>query len=431
MIRRALTAALAALLLFPLSRAAAAQKTPGALPDVPLPPPPAGAAPARAAKPRLTYDLRAATYGGALDGYGVRRQSGGVAVLEVSGKPQVRGEGWYLDVPVRIAHRQTFGTDLSETKGSLDLEPWYALSKAFRLGLDAGVSGANRRDWPDLYQPDGAGGLLATDRFSFFAWRVGPRLWAHPAPHQHLRASYRYVNYDYSDDPNFNPDPTAGGNVMHLTPRDRTEHQVDTSWRYHTDTWRLGASLDYTHRNYKTLLARNRRSGATPNTGPGGTEVNPKQQLTIWQPAAELTLVGLRGKLEVSLGYGIDVWRDPYQGYYSLSAHVPKASAELQIGEKLTAAAGISGWYATYTADGSTRLDPAAATERKSSKTKLEGGLEYRLGGGLALQAQAQWTARSTNYSDYVSTGLTPNSSYDIDWDYTNLWVLAGLQYRM
>ena len=428
MSRHPIAAAIAALLLLPAGRAAAAQAQPGAGPAA-VPPAVAPAA-SPAAKERFTYDLRLATWGGGFDGLGVRRQSGGLAVVEASGRPQIKGEGWYLDVPVKIAHRQTFGTDLSETKGSLDLEAWYVASKRLRLGLDAGLSGASRKDWPDLYQPtNGLGGaLLSTDRYSYLAWRVGPRLYARPAPHQHLRASYRFVSYDYGTDPAFDPDPITG-DAMHLTPRDRTEHRVDLSWRYHQDSWRIGATLDYTRREFKTLLARNRRTGATPNNGPGGTESNPKQELTIWQPAAEVTLMRMGGKLEVSLGYGLDVWNDPYQGYYSLTAHVPKAQVQLELGEKLGVKAGLSGWYATYTADGSSRVEVPGA-RRKSSRTTLEGEGEYKLTGALSLRAQVEWTTRSTNYRDFVPP---PNgtSSYDIDWDYTNLWVLAGIQYRL
>lgn len=420
MIRRPLAAALAALLLpLPLAARAAAPVAQAV---------PAVAAPA--AKRRLAFDLRAATYGGAFDGSYQRRQSGGVAVLEAGGKPHLAGEGWYLDVPVKLVHRQTFGTELSETQGSVEVEPWYVVSRKLRLGLVAGLSGKSRPDWPDLYQPTNAagGGLLPTDRYGYLSWLAGPKLWAHPAPHQHVRASYRFADYDYKTDPSFNPDRFTGGDLMHLTPRDRTEHQVDLSWRYHQDTWRVGVSVDYTRRAYKTLLARNRRTGSTPN--PGGLETNPKQELSIWEPAAELTLIRMGGKLEGSVGYGIEKRTDPYQGYYSLTAHVPRAKARLGIGEKLSVEAGIKGWYATYTADGSTRLDGAAGSRRLDTRTRLDGGAEYRLGGGLALRAQVMWRQRATNYRDYVPPpGGT--SSYDIDWDYTNVLVLAGLQYRM
>ncbi len=389
---------------------------------------PAGARPAgpEGATPekdgRFDLDLKAATLAGGFDGYGVRRQSGGMAVLEASAKPEYRGEGWYLDVPFRVAHRQTFGTELSETKGSLDLEPWYVSSKRLRLGLEAGMFGANRPSWPDLYQRTDTGYLPPTDRYSYFAWRGGAQLWARPAARQHLRASYRFASYDYSEDPSFDPDP-LNGDVMHLTPRDRTEHELDTSWRYHQETWKIGLALDYVHREYRTLLARDR--------GDGGVDpfVNPRQRLDMWQPSAEVGFKRMGGKLEITLGYGLDVRNDPYQGYYSLTAHVPEAKARVALSDKLGATLGVKGWYATYTADGSTRLEPGA-TRRKDSRTEVEGGIGYAVGAGLALQARLGLVKRSTNYRDYVPS-TTTNRGFDIQFDYTNVTALAGLQYKL
>jgi hypothetical protein len=411
MTRTLFCAALAALLSFPLA-------APAAGPD--------GAAPAK--DRRFDLDLSVAVLGGGLDGYGVRRQSGGQTVLEASAQPQVRGDRWYLDVPLRVAHRQTFGTDLSETKGSLEAEPWYVASRSLRLGLQGGVSGANRPDWPDLYQPTNpsGGGLLPTDRYSYFAWRGGAQLWARPAARQNLRASYRYVSYDYVQDSLFDP-----GDIMHLTPRDRTEHQVDTSWRYHQDTWKVGLALDYTHRAYDTLLARRRRSGAT-SPDPVTSEINPKQKLDMWQPSAQVGFKRMGGKVEITLGYGLDVWNDPFQGYYSLTAHVPEVKAQVALSDRLEATLGVKGWYATYTSDGARPSSlEGGDTRRKDSKTQVAGEVEYALRGGLAFQARLGFVTRSTNYRDYVPVSAGGTSQYDIDFDYTNFTALAGFQYKM
>lgn len=402
MTRHLACAALAALLSFPLSAPAAE---------------PAGPAPAK--DRRFDLGLTAAVLGGGLDGYGVRDQSGGQMLAELSARPEVRGDRWYLQVPLRLAHRQTFGTDLNETKGKIDLEPWYVASKSLRVGLDAGVSGANRPDWPDLYQRDATTGALApTDRYSYLSWHGGAKLYARPAPRQHLRAAYRYVDYDYTEDPAFDPDP-IGGDVMHLTPRDRIEHRVDTSWRYRQDTWVFGLQLDYLFRRYDTLLARER-------SVPVVQGVNPRQELSMWNPAAELDLVRMNGKLEITLGYGIEVWDDPYRGYYSRTAHVPRASVRLALGDRVKAEAGVVGWYATYGAGGSHNLD-GTDTDRKDSKTKVTGELEYALRGGLAFQARLGYATRSTNYTDYAP----PGSEYDIDFDYTNFTALAGFSYKL
>lgn len=412
-------AALAALLSsFPLASPAAE----------PVAAPAAEPGPTPAKDRRFELDLSAAVLGGGLDGYGVRQQSGGQMLVEVSAQPTVRGDRWYLDVPLRVAHRQTFGTELSETKGKLDVEPWYVVSKNLRIGLDAGASGANRPDWPDLYQPTNAsgGGLLPTDRYSYLSWHGGAKLYARPARHQHLRASYSYVDYDYTDDPEFDPDPTLPPveGIMHLTPRDRTEHHVDTSWRYRQDTWTFGLQLDYMFRRYDTLLARDRNDGRVT------VGVNPEQELGMWNPAVELGLVRMNGKLEITLGYGIELWNDPYQGYYSATAHVPKAKAQLALSDRLRAEVRIAGWYATYAADASNRLE-GNDTDRKDSKTRVTGELEYTLRGGLALQARLGYVTRSTNYEDYVPVPAGGASRYDIDFDYTNFTALAGVRYEL
>lgn len=384
---------------------------------------PAGAAEPPEERP-YALDLTAATFGGAFDGLGVRRDSGSMAVLELSAKPEVRGDRWRLEAPFRVAHRETFGADLSETTGGLDVEPWYQASKRLRIGLEAGAFGAIRPDWPDLYQRDPATGALApTDRYGYFAWRAGTQLYARPAPHQHLRARYRFVSYDYVADPAFDEidDPN------HLTPRDRTEHQVDASWRYREDAWAFGAGLDYTRRHYTTLQSRNARTGGTPDPLTG--ERNPDQELSIVEPSAELDLTRLEGRLDLSFRYGVQLQNDPYQGYYSSTTHHPRVQVKLAATPRLALQAALEGWYEIYGADGSTRLD-AGDTTRVDLRTKLGGEVAYRLGGGLSARAEASWLKRSTNYRDYVPPPAG-TSAYDIRFDYTNLTVLGGLEYKL
>jgi len=419
MTKTVLGAALAALLAVP---AAAGGAGPAKTADVAAKP-----APKVEARPerRITLDLRAATYAGGFDGFGVRRESGGVAILEASAKPELNGERWVLDVPFRVSHRETFDANLSETAGSFGVEPWYVVSKKARLGIEAGILGAYRPNWPDLYNTDPSDPtrsvLPPTDRYSYFAWRGGAQLYARPAPHQHVRGRYRYVDYDYVQDADF-----TVVDVMHLTPRDRTEHQVEASWRYRQQRWDFGFLLDYTFREYKTLLSRQASSGSSDiNNVP-----NPKQQLAVWEPAAELAFETMRGILDVTLRYGIDVWDDPFQGYYSLTAHNPKIRARLAVTERLGAAATLEGWYATYSINGSSRLEPGA-TRRKDSRTEAKGELDYRLGGGLALQAKIEWVTRSTNYLDFLPPSEGGTSSFNIEFDYTNFRALAGIEYKL
>jgi hypothetical protein len=384
---------------------------------------PAGAAEPPEERP-YALDLTAATFGGAFDGFGVRRDSGSLAVLELSAKPELHGDRWRLEVPFRVAHRETFGADLSETTGGLDVEPWYEVSKRLRIGLEAGALGAIRPDWPDLYQRDPLTGALApTDRYGYFAWRAGTQLYARPGRHQHLRARYRYVSYDYVADPAF--DEIDAPN--HLTPRDRTEHQLDASWRYREDAWAFGAGLDYTRRHYTTLQSRDARTGGTPDPATG--ERNPDQELSIVEPSAEVELMRLEGRLGLSFRYGVQLQNDPFQGYYSSTTHHPRVQVKLATTPRLSLQAALEGWYEIYGADGSTRLE-AGNTTRVDLRTKLGGEVAYRLAGGLSVRGEVGWVKRSTNYRDYVPPPAG-TSAYDIRFDYTNLTVLGGLEYKL
>jgi len=370
------------------------------------------AAPARAPEPpkkdrRLVLRLEATALGGAFDGQGVRTDSGGLAVIEVRASPELRGSGWGIGVPFRVARRQTIGADLSETTGAVDAEPWFQVSKRVRLGLTGGVAGASRLGWPDLYQP----GRPPTDRYSYVAWRGGAELYARPAAHEHLRARYRFVSYDYVQDAAF--DETL--DPMHLTPRDRSRHEADLSWRHHQEAWALALRLGASRDRYATLLARQAGSGAASPTGD-------KQELVDVEPSVELELSRMGGKLELSFQYGFEIQDDPYQGYYSYTGHHPRLLAKLAFSDRLSGRVRYEGWYRTFGPDGSTRLD-GTATRRKDSRMAVAAEAAYLLGGRLSAVAEAEFVTRSTNYTD--------STTFGIDWDYTNLSFLAGVRYEL
>lgn len=322
-------------------------------------------------------------------------------------------------MPFRVAHRETFGAKLSETTGAISVEPWVRATKELRLGLEAGLSGASRPNWPDLYQRDMVTGALGpTDRYSYLAWRGGAQLWYRPAPHHNVRAHYRYVAYDYVRDPTFDPalDP------MHLTPRDDTQHQLDASWRYVREGWAVAARADWTRTAYDTLLARQARTGQQSPTGA-------LQVLSKVEPGFEVELRKIGGsRADLSFQYGYEVQDDPYQGYYSLTGHHPRVVAKVAVTDDLSARARYEGWYRTYGPSSSTRLEPGA-TRRDDSRTVLAGEASYRLAGNLSARVELEWITRSTNFRDYVPNGIAPD--YDIKWDYTNLWVLGGLEYKL
>lgn len=383
-------------------------------------------APAAAESRPYRLDLTVATYGGAFDGEGVREESGSLAILEAIARPEVRGDRWRLEAPFRVSHRQTFGADLSETTGSLDLEPWYEATKRVRVGLEAGVRGASRPGWPDPYQPV-AGGLAATDRYGWFGWRAGVQAYARPAPHHHVRARYRYASYDFVDDPAFNPNVVEGGNPMHLTPRDNVQHQVDLSWRYVADAWALAVRLDYARRQEGELLARSAGTGSTRATPASPLFTTPRQEVAVWEPSAELQASPFGDRLELSFRYGVDLQDDVYQGYYSYTQHHPRVAARLAVTERLSATATYEAWLRTYGANGTAAARLEYGTRRTSSRVALGGELGYDLGRGLRARGAVEWVDRGTNFADYVP----PASVYDIDWDYTNVTVLAGVEYNL
>ncbi|HEX9049249.1 MAG TPA: hypothetical protein VF841_01830 [Anaeromyxobacter sp.] len=370
---------------------------------------------------RGNLQLEAATLGGVFEGEGTRTDSGGVAVLMLKGSPTLHGDGWWVDVPFRVNHRETFGASLSETTGAIDLEPWLVLSRAVRVGLEAGVSGRWAPDWPDQYQRDLVTGALApTDRYSYTAFQGGGALYSRPAPHQHLRARYRYVSQDYTVDPNFDPNVP-----MHLTPRSNVRHELGASWRYIEPRWAVGLQLDYTRRSEKELLSRDAGTGSTN----GGT--NPLQVTGLLEPFAELKLRKLLGGvLEISVGYGYDVQDDTFEGYYSFTQHHPRVGAKIEVTKRLTASARYEAWLRTYGPNGTSPSRLEYGTRRVSSLIELAADVGYRLGSGLSARASLVYKDRGTNYPDYVPPPLG-TSAYDIKWDYTNVYAVAGLEYRM
>ncbi|HET8541645.1 MAG TPA: hypothetical protein VFL83_17335 [Anaeromyxobacter sp.] len=368
---------------------------------------------------RSNVRLELATWGGGFDGEGTRTDSGGVAVIEAKASPRLRREGWWLDVPFRVAHRQTFGATLSQTTGGLDLEPWFVVSKALRVGLEAGAYGRWAPDWPDQYQRDPITGALApTDRYSYLAVRGGAALYARPAAHQHLRARYRYVAQDYSHDPDFQPNLTPG----HLTPRDNRRHELDLHWRYTQRAWALALRLDWARRSEQELVSRDALTGSINFPA----NPNPLQVTNLWTPSGELELRDLLGGvLELSLGYGIEFQEDTWEGYYSYTEHHPHVAARLELTKRLAATAQYEGWFRTYGPNGTApgRLD--YGTRRESSMFRVTGELGYRLRDDLTARAVVEYTDRRTNYPDYTPPGS------DIDWDYVNLYAVFGLEYRM
>lgn len=363
-----------------------------------------------------TLDARAGLYGGAFDGFGVRRDSGALLLAEAALTPKLESGRWTLELPLRAGQRKTFGASLDETTGSAGAEPEYRLSRGVRIGAEASVGGAWRPDWEDLYQRDALGHMPGTDRYSYLSWRAGLSLRARPAPHQHLRLKYRYVSTRYSEDPAF--DPAA---PMHLTPRDNGQQQVELSWRFLGERYATALRVDYAHRQDFTLLAR--------DAGTGATSGNPEQQLDTVEPSVEVELAKLGGAVDVSLRYGYEVQRDAFQGYYSYQGQHPRLIVKSPLTERLEVELKAEAWLRSYGPDSKTNTSDG---DRLYDRRFAVGGeLRYALAGGLALRAEAEWVTRDTNYPDYVPGVYPATRYYDVRWSYDNARAVAGLEWRM
>lgn len=415
MIRNGLPLALALSLLLSGGSAAAAD------PDAPDTAPPSagsttpGARKAAKRRDGWNLDTRVLAYGGGFDGFGVRRDSGGLVGVEAALVPELRAGDWKLAVPLRLAHSQTLGASLSETSGHVTVAPTYRITRSLDLGAEAGLSGAWRPDWPDLYQRDATGYMPGTDRYSYLSWRVGGALHARPFDRQHLRIRYRYVSLAYQHDPAF--DPAA---PMHLTPRDNGQHEVDVSWRVLGEGYAAGVKFGYDHRQDFTLLAR--------DAGTGYTSGNPLQRLNRAEPAVELELKRFEGRLDVRLEYGYQVQDDPFQGYYSYQGHHPTVVIGYAFTDALAAKLRLEGWFRTF--GPSSKANTSDGNRLYDDKGLVKGELRYALRSGFSLVGEGEWIRRETNYPDYIPGVFPATRFYDIHWSYTNLRAIAGVEWR-
>jgi hypothetical protein len=381
------------------------------------------AAPAAALEPGPapgpTFDWSVRALGGGFDGQGTRTDSGGLLSLALAGEAAWRLGGLQLAVPARLRHVQTVGATLSETSGALSVEPTWRLESGTRLGLEAGLQGAWRPDWPDQYQRSAAGVLPPTDRYSFLALRLGAHGWWQPAARQHLRLRYRFVARRFKEDPAF--DPTV---PTHLTPSDVDVHEVSGSWRRVGPSTALGVRLDVTSTRYLVLPARDATTAATSG--------NPRQRLRDVEPGVEVEL-WRDGPLELQLRYALLLRTDTWQGYYSYTGHRPQVSVTWRAAPRLVVEAGVEGWLLQYgpsAKSGSSTTPTQDGKDRWDRKAAVSGSIRYTLRPGLSLVGEAEWITRTTNYPDYVPGVFPASRSYDIAFDYDNARALLGVEWK-
>ncbi|MCM2334936.1 MAG: hypothetical protein NDI82_13465 [Anaeromyxobacteraceae bacterium] len=382
------------------------------------PPASPAAAPAAAQAPAdpawtLGWELTAAA--GGFSGQGTRTDAGGLLVIDAGVEPTYASGALTLKLPASLAHRQTVGASLSETRARAAVEPTWRVGKTLKLGAEAGLTGVLRPDWPDQYQRVASGDMPGTDRYSHLEWRAGANLYAQPAPHQHLRLRYRLESVTYRRDPAFDP-----ATPMHLTPRDHVKHLLQASWRRLQPTWALALRLDAAFRRDSVYLAR--------RAGSGGSSGNPEQSLNDYEPSVEVELRRLGGLADLSLRYGREIRVDTFQGYYSFTGHHPEVKLEAPLGPGIEGRLSLEAWLRTYGPDSKANTEDGARLEDR--KVRAAATLEWALRDDLALVASASWTHRTTNYPDYVPGVYPATRFYEIAWDYDNVAALAGVRWR-
>lgn len=365
---------------------------------------------------RTRYDYSVRAVGGYFDGMGVRTDSGGIGILELDLTPKLKSGSWSVAIPLQLDRQQTFGADLNETVAGAEIDATRRASDSMSYGPIGGIKYTLRTGWPDLYQPDGTGGLLKTDRFTHLDWYAGWHHWYRLAGKRNLRWKVRVLRQDYRRDANFNEfDPTP----THLVPRDNTRLTFDSSYRVRRGSLHYGVQLDAFYRWDSVAVARVARTGAAT------TDL---QRYWVVEPSAE---VGVQlGGLDVALEYGWKKQVDPVTGYYTYAAHHPGVKVDLALGKRFSLQGRAEAWVLGYGPDSTQKTEDQARlySNRYAAKARAR----YLVAGDLAVVADVEWAKRDTNYCDYspVATGTCAASTYDIAWDYTNTMVTAGVEWK-
>lgn len=380
----------------------------------------------------VDFDLEASAAGGLLSDGATVEERASAALVAARLRPRLRRRDLQLRFPVAFTHRQTFGGSLSETAAGAGAGVAYQIASGWRLALDAGARGKYRPFWPDPYQPDAAGGLLGTDRYSYLELFAQTEIGWRPTKNQRVRLEYELSDFDYRTDREFeDADPT------HLTPRDRAEHRATLSWSYRQGGLAFGTAADVYWRVYADLFARDAGTGLTHATS---TRQSPNPSLTLRgaEPAVFAEVV-VGNAATVRGAYGYEIREDLFQGYYSRRGHHPEIEVRLATPLGLSVQARVEvnlrrygpNSYAVDCQVGDCPHSPLEEGKRLAEQ-RLEIGLELaqRLTERWALFAQGEFLRRRSNYPDYKPNLFPRTKTYDINWDYENWQAFAGVRYE-
>ena len=332
-----------------------------------------------------------------------------------------------FELPLEYEQLNLPGADLNEFRGGATLRGTLQLSRRFEPFASAELTGVWRPNWPDLYQPAAGGGLLSTDRFSYFqrAYQLGVQ--ALFGRSTRARVAYTYSLWDYRTDPAFHPVDSPN----HLPPSDHDEHGLKLSIGTTLGPARPRLALDLFQRDYFFVFARDRQTGKT-HAGPGGPPPNPLYVVRGAEPeislAARLASVTLRGS------FGVQLVDDAFQGYYSSVAQHPALSARWLAGKTWSVELAGELWFRRYGPDsyGQGPSHPALTFgDRRVDRTSsLQLVSRWKVNDEWALASSVKAVLRRSNFPAY-EPGVFPRSArYSIDWSYDNWQLLLAAEYR-
>jgi hypothetical protein len=367
---------------------------------------------------KRSFSARLRAGAGAIDGDTITPGRGAMSFVESKvGLGLDRGK-LGLDLPIELAHRQTFGAQLSETKGSAAARGTWRLSPRLRLVGELGVRGTWRPDWLDPFQPNGDT-LEATDRFSHFDRRGMVEVVARPFRKNRLRLRYDYTLAVYRQDDDFDPiyDPN------HLTPSDHDQHRVDLVWRWRGDgmTFRVGAEA--ARRKSFFTFARDGHTGLT-HAGTGGEAVNPLLELRWVKPRVEGELELFDGFLQVGAAYEVEIVDDTFEGYQTYLGHHPELTLSLALPREIALEARTEMFRRRYGKRSYSAGPDHPMLEWGDRREDWIGAANLTLRVPFAPDwtavASGGWRMRKTNYPGYTPNVWPASREYDFDWNYEN-----------
>lgn len=393
----------------------------------------------------VTLGLRAGGFSG--DDY--RRVTAGASEVEVEFEPGVERGRFRLEAPLDVEYRETFGARLRSIRGGAGLDGRWQVSDALRIEPELDLDRVWRPGWPDLYQPipgeptdppAAPTEFQTTNRHGFFSWELGAGAEYRFGGGHRAELGYQYDVTTYDKDPNFRSIQDVDPEPTHLVPYDNRAHEASARWRYRQDDWRVEANLDVEHKSYSHVFARDAGTGLT-HAGPGGPPANPLYRTLEWEPAVEGRLELVDDHLTLKAGFGWIVHDDLYEGYYSYSAPHPEVGADwefdsgVELGVDLdlewrrygpNSYEATAGWQA-----GDSGHPPLQDGDRRVDH-RIDVGLDagVPLGGGWTAMLDGGLDWRNTNFPDYQMGVFPRTRNYDIQWDYTNVHVLAGVEWE-